>query len=238
MSQAVPVQNLSPSESSPPPNCEVLSTQFERVASDEIVFKSSSMGVSVESLRRLRIGWLASAEANTFPMWSPWKIHGIRIRVLTSGKKWSITGGHEGLFIPKGFNPRKPFMVCEGPTDTGTALDLGFSAIGKPSCRTGHDLILMLVRKFTTPFVTVCADNDEPKADGSRPGREGADQLMGMLAGCTQAVCIMPPDGIKDLRKWKQEGATRGDVAAEIRKYKKSLDCRRAANADHEQTAG
>lgn len=220
-----------------------MSIALERAAQPQIEAASAALGISAESLRRLRMGWMANASADTFPMRdeSTGKVIGIRIRVRESGKKWSITGGHEGLFIPTGFNPRRPFMVCEGPTDTGTALDLGFAAIGKPSCRVGNDRVLRLVQKWRPPFVIVCGDNDEPKADGSRPGLDGANQLMLMFVErypWLKAVCIIPPDGIKDLRQWRQAGATRDDVAAKIREYQVSADSRRVAHAHDDQSRG
>lgn len=62
---------------------------------------AQALGVSVESLQRLETVWLPARRAWGFPMRDDsGRIVGIRLRLL-SGKKLSIKGGREGLFIPK-----------------------------------------------------------------------------------------------------------------------------------------
>jgi hypothetical protein len=61
-----------------------------------------SLGVSVESLGRLAVGWLPSRRAWSFPMRdAAGTVVGIRLR-FPSGRKLSAKGGREGLFIPSG----------------------------------------------------------------------------------------------------------------------------------------
>ena len=115
------------------------------------------LGVSMESLTRLGVGW--DGRAFTFPMTGfNAQVVGIRRR-FPSGRKLSVRGGREGLFVPPGVGFRDPFLgddgtnfeplyVCEGPTDTAALLDLGFSALGRPSCRGGVGLVRNLAQGF------------------------------------------------------------------------------------------
>jgi len=66
------------------------------------------------------------------------KIIGIRRR-LPNGRKISLTSSKTGLFIPADLSPEGLLLICEGPTDTAAALDLGFAAIGRPNCNSCVD---------------------------------------------------------------------------------------------------
>ncbi len=174
---------------------------------------AQDMGLSVESLRRLDVGWSIDKNAWSFPMRdAAMEIRGFRMR-SKAGRKFAITGGREGLFIPRDFPDEQPtrLMICEGPTDTAALLDLGFAAIGRPSCLGGRDLILDLLKRrhqdgaAITQLVIV--------ADGDKPGQHGAAILAGVARLYCQVVHILtPPAGVKDARQWKQNGATAADV--------------------------
>jgi phage/plasmid primase-like uncharacterized protein len=100
---------------------------------------AAELGVSMNSLLRLSVGWSEDHDAWTFPMRNAnGKVVGIRLR-RPDGRKVSVTGGHEGLFIPRGRDlyPGEPLLIAEGPTDTAALLDLNFMAIGRPSCTGG-----------------------------------------------------------------------------------------------------
>jgi DNA primase len=136
---------------------------------------------------------------------------GIRLR-LPNGGKLSVRGGHEGLFVPNFLKPRGRLLVAEGPTDTAALLDLGFSAVGRPSCTGGVKLLVELVQQHRPGGVVIVADADAP-------GRRGAERLAAVLvAYCRKVRIIMPPDGVKDMRDWKRRGATTADVNAAIDK--------------------
>lgn len=178
------------------------------------------LGVSAESLSRLHVGWSERHRAFTFPMVdASCNFRGVRLRSI-DGHKWSVRGGREGLFVAEmsaGCNA--PFdgpgllLLCEGPTDTAALLDLGFSAIGRPSCTGGNAILLGLLLaddSFTPREVVVVADDDVP-------GQRGAWRLASMLVSYVPKVrVISPPTGIKDTRQWKREGATRADVLQAI----------------------
>ncbi|MEN6452085.1 MAG: hypothetical protein ABFC96_16465, partial [Thermoguttaceae bacterium] len=78
-----------------------------------------SLELSVVSLHRLRVGWSPRHCAWSFPMSdAAGKVLGIRLR-LASGKKLSIKGGREGLFVPENLDqPVGVLLVAEGPSDT------------------------------------------------------------------------------------------------------------------------
>lgn len=188
---------------------------------EELQDLAESLGLTVEGLTRLRVGWAADHRAWAFPMHGPdGRIRGIRLRTW-AGRKFSVTGGREGLFLPVGLTWRVGLLVPEGPTDTAALLDLGFEAVGRPSCNGGVRLLCDLVKRTRPPEVIVFADNDEPKGrpDGStwQPGQAGAEALASALRVYAPRVrVIAPPTGIKDARAWLQAGATREDVQGVI----------------------
>lgn len=164
---------------------------------------SKELGVSIESLHRLGIGH--DGQAWTFPMVDGGGfVVGIRRR-LPNGKRLSALGGHDGLFVPDKIigELTEQVMVCEGPTDTAAMLDLGFAAIGRPSCSGGVQLVCELCKGRN---VIIAADAD-------KPGRDGAATLASdLLAYCPLVKIITPPDGMKDARAWRQAGASATDV--------------------------
>ena len=171
----------------------------------------SNLGLSADSLARLGAAWSEQHRAWAFPMYdSACNIIGIRLR-SNDGKKWAITGSHAGLFIPDGALPEQLTMavVCEGPTDAAAVLDLGYYAIGRPSCSGGTEYLTRLLRGLD---VVIMGDNDKPKLrpDGTKwnPGREGATALASELAKVARAVKIIYPLKGKDVRQWRQAGCT------------------------------
>lgn len=171
---------------------------------------SNHLGVSAGSLRRLALGWHQVMQAWTFPMLDhACKPVGIRLRSL-GGSKSSLTGSCEGLFIPTGLTYKGPLLITEGPTDCAAMLDLGFEAIGRPSCVGGVDKCIALVRESHPANVVVVADADAP-------GQKGAETLASALLLVNKSVQIIcPPDGVKDARAWKRAGATREIIETAI----------------------
>src|SRR5690606_9675141 len=86
---------------------------------------AESLGLSIESLQRLGVGWAARHRAYTFPMRrGDGTICGIRLR-SPDGRKYSVRGSKQGLFIPDGIDATDRLLVAEGPTDTAAVLDWG-----------------------------------------------------------------------------------------------------------------
>jgi DNA primase len=133
--------------------------------------------------------------------------HVVEIRLrFPDGRKLAVTGGREGLFIPDGLDYSGPLILAEGPTDCAALLDLGFPALGRPSCSGSVRHCVELVRAHWPLDVVVIADGDPP-------GQRGAEVLASMLLAYAQTVrVIRPPDEIKDARAWKQAGATAADI--------------------------
>jgi hypothetical protein len=215
------------------PDFAKLAADFRQAVRPEALNKLAvALGVSVESLRRLGIGWAVRHRAWSFPMTgAAGDVLGIRLR-LPSGKKLSIKGGKEGLFVPEGSGAGGPLLVCEGPTDTAALLDLGFSAVGRPSCTGGVKLLVKLVREVKPSGVVIVADADAP-------GQRGAESLATVLVVyCSEVRIIAPPAGVKDAREWKRRGATAADVqaaidAARVRKLTVSTRIRGKAGRHH-----
>jgi hypothetical protein len=174
---------------------------------------AGSLGLSVESLMHLSIGWCAADRAWSFPMTdADGNVLGVRLR-RPNGFKFSVKGGKEGLFIPT-IVPAddSPLLVPEGPTDAAALLDLGYRNVAaRPSCAGGIKLLVELIRRRQPREVVVVSDGDEP-------GRRGAHNLASVLVPYAPAVrVILPPDGIKDARDWLRAGGTQRDVEEAIR---------------------
>ncbi len=172
---------------------------------------AASLGVSVDSLMSLRIGWSMASRAWSFPMTdASGKVLGIRLR-RAGGGKFAVRGGREGLFIPGGLleraAPMSRLLICEGPSDAAALLDMGFSdVVGRPSCTGGIKLMVELVKRRQRPDVVIVADADEP-------GRRGADNLASVLVAYVPSVRVVLPAGeLKDARDWLRAGGTRGEL--------------------------
>ena len=171
------------------------------VKSGELQQLAHDLGVTADSLHRLRIGW--DGESWTFPMMNAARaIVGIRRR-FPDGRKLAVKGGSEGVFIPQDLSDDDPLLIAAGPTDTVAMLDLDFAVIGRPSCTGGLRFIPELAKGRQVVIV----------ADADAPGQRGALSLASVLRlYCPTVRIITPPDGMKDARAWKRAGATRNDI--------------------------
>jgi len=163
-----------------------------QITSQQVNSLGQQLGVSTQSLKWLRIGW--DGEAYTFPMSNDFgKIIGIRRR-FPNGRKVSLTGSKMGLFVPSNVATDGLLLICEGPTDTAAALDLGFAAIGRPNCNSKIEMTAKAARGRTE--IVIVVDNDTQ-------GRAGAKKLADALVlHYPNVKVIYPPDGINDLRQW------------------------------------
>jgi hypothetical protein len=192
----------------PSVDCDRLAADFAAaVESGKLGEFATGLGLSTDSLIRLGIGWAEENNAWAFPMKRGQQIVGIRLRSWTGGK-WAVTGGREGLFIPNGLTFSEMLLIAEGPTDTAALLDMGFEAVGRPSCSGGAKLLVDLVRSRRVRNVVIVSDVDPHGA-----GQRGAESLAIALAPyCSSVRVISPPQGSKDAREWKRAGGTREDV--------------------------
>ena len=188
-----------------------LQRQYSRqITSQQVNDLSQQLGVSKQSLKRLRIGW--DGQAYTFAMSdSQGRIIGIRRR-FKSGHKVSVKGSKTGLFIPSGLPADGILLVCEGPTDTATALDLGFAAIGRPNCNSRIEMTADFARGHSE--IAIVTDND-------KVGQTGSKMLARILSlFCPSVKIVYPPGGTKDLRQWLKAGLSKEILQELIQKIK------------------
>ncbi len=169
---------------------------------------ATRLGVSLQSLDWLRLGWYAKSCAWAFPMaYGDGEVCGIRLR-KPSGRKLAIKGSKSGLFIPTnvpGDLRGQALYIAEGPSDTAALLDLGVAAIGRPDCQHGNDELQRLVQERRPAHVVIVADGDRPGQDGALAL---ANSLKHMPFGPATFAIVTPPDDFKDVRDWKQGGLT------------------------------
>lgn len=184
----------------PLPDAERMQAKFVRQAQDRLGLLAMSLGLSLESLRRLGCGWNGSAW--TFPMRNHRdEIVGFRTR-LENGRKLAIRGSRSGLFIPRGISRDGIVWIVEGPSDVAAMLDMELNAIGRPSCRGSEKEIQRWVRGHR---VVIVSDNDGA-------GIGGAESLERTLRGSVSSVeTILPPWGMKDSREVANHGGKRDD---------------------------
>lgn len=93
-----------------------------------------------------------------------------------------------------------PIVVVEGATDVAAALDIDLVAIGRPSNTGCLDKLTTLIAGRD---VIVLGEND------AGAGKEGMEKAFEVLQPYTkQIIKMLPPDGIKDLRQWVNQGLT------------------------------
>ena len=114
-----------------------------------------------------------------------------------------------GVFVPSAFyqNPSDTVAVTEGWTDTVTALEYGYNAIGRVNAWVGNEEVLMFVKTHPSiERVLIFADNDE---DGV--GLAGANECRDMLIDNDMMTrVVLTPR--KDLRQCKLDGLTLEDI--------------------------
>jgi DNA primase len=131
-------------------------------------------------------------------------ICGIRLRG-TDGGKWAVRGSRAGLFLPQGWHGGEHAVLVEGPTDAAACLDLGLAAIGRPSCLGCEETVIRLAQRWGVTRMTVVADNDGP-------GIQGARRLADALGAARMRWRLVTAGGLKDMREWLRNGATRQTV--------------------------
>lgn len=204
-----------------------LTSRYQRTVDATALDRFAALlGVSLNALAQLSVGWAADAwhpdtderGAWTWPMRDACgRVMGVRTRFL-SGAKRAIRGSREGLFIPTASatgasvppsmpDETAPLLIAEGLTDCAALLTLGFFAIGRPSCTGAVAATCEFARCLDAVVV----------ADADSPGERGARELAMRLAlFCPSVRIIAPPFGAKDIRAALNAGATRADILAAI----------------------
>lgn len=186
-----------------------------RIQTSQIDALARMLGVSPDSLRRLRIGWSGRHRAFSFPMVDgEGLIVGIRLR-NTEGRKWAVTGSHAGIFVPRDLTGEGPLFVVEGPTDCAAMLTLGFDVIGRPSDTAGTEIIATFIQRQPR-HVVIALERNRPCSTADINARRGAETLRDRIRTTALSVTVMQPPA-KDVRDWLIQGADQQAVMTECR---------------------
>jgi len=148
----------------------------------------------------LSSGW--NGEAVTIPMYNNnYDITGFQ-QVFHNGDKKFMHGSKPGLFITETIldcGLGNTVVITEGVSDTQTATDMGFCALGRSSCNQGIDILLQMLDHGID--IIIIPDNDAP-------GLAGGKALAQTLVDHDFKVhMLVPPITGGDLTDWvKQDG--------------------------------
>lgn len=180
------------------------------------------LGITSSTLALFGMGWDKELEMWAFPMRNETgQIIGIQKRA-NNGFKYCHPGSTPGLFIPDMLIPKHDLIVvCEGMSDTATAIDLGFGAIGKYNYSVGNDMIPKLIQNMRgvhmerIGLVVIVADPDEN-------GRRGAEDLRQNVREIGIDAIVICPSRSKDFRESVKKGLTKkqfsGIIYTEVKK--------------------
>ncbi len=187
----------------------------DRITDDLRRLLSKELGVTPESLKRLEVGY--DGANYSFPMRdADMRVIGLKLRA-PNGSKFCVTGSQLGIYWPVKVESagRELLVICEGESDCAALLDMGFQAIGRPSCSAGVEII----KKFLSGCrrdVLLIADCDEAKTrpDGSKfyPGQEGSERLAKEIDKLCRSLKIITIPGAKDVRRFYQDGGTKAAI--------------------------
>jgi hypothetical protein len=166
---------------------------------DSITAFATGLGLSAPSLTALDAAYAQPHTAWAFPMRDG---HGniVGIRLRNEHGKFAVRGSKQGIFIAK-VPPQPTLFVCEGPTDTAAAVELGLFAVGRPNCCCGGTDIKIFARRQQCRRVVMISDNDKPGLDGAR--KVGAEIKLPFAV-------VVPP--AKDLREFVCLGGTKNMI--------------------------
>lgn len=201
----VPAAVIKPEESAPKIDFEQLVRHRCEQAEPHIHDLACKLSVGVEVLRSLQVGYNGFDQTFTFPERDgTGKVIGI-LRRYSDGRKRRITGSKNGLCLADAWdNGCGPVLLVEGPTDTAALMNLGCSAIGRPSNRGGEVHLATLLSEFPEERPIIVLGDSDQKASGLWPGQEGAIHTASGLAKRLEREIFwaLPPDQVKDAREW------------------------------------
>ena len=149
--------------------------------------QASLLGVSVESLYAFFTRYDSDKAVLAFPMFDAVSYPvGVRFR-RADGRKWALKGSHEGVFVERDYDPHKPSIICEGPSNSVAMWTMGFrNIIGRPNCSGAIEITTqLLLRGDRRQPVLIVADPDEPGIVGAV---ELANELLNPVAVVTGAT--------------------------------------------------
>jgi hypothetical protein len=161
------------------------------------------LGVTLDSLQALRVGWREKDSAWTFPEFDGrGNIIGI-LRRYRDGRKKVMAGSQRGLYLPTGWHALEGTLYLpEGPTDVAALITHGLRAVGRPACTGGVQHLRDLLTGMDVEVLVV--GEIDAKEDGKWPGRDGARAVAAALARDLgrRVRWTMPPAGFKDVREY------------------------------------
>lgn len=214
--------HVSWSPTQPPPidATSIMQRYWDAMAESDYQSCANELGVSVDALLALSTGRADQYCEGTYawPMRNEHdQIIGVRLR-NREGHKWSVYGSKTGLFYGS-IKADEVIYVCEGPTDAAALISLGKTAIGKPSCSGGNNMLLAMIRRIKPPMVVIVADMDAKSGrcdfcddefcQHCRPGQFGAEKTARTLAPLGVPIKIIEPVDAKDIRQWYKQGGTK-----------------------------
>lgn len=105
-----------------------------------------------------------------------------------------------------------PIIIVEGASDVLAAMSLGFVAIGRPNDKGGMELLTQM--PLHGKSIWIIGEND------AGAGREGMELTFATVSKLTNKVIrALPPEGIKDLRKWLHQGLTQTALFEYMEQY-------------------
>ena len=147
-------------------------------------------GLSLDSLVAMQARYDPHKACLAFPMFDArQRPTGCRFR-RSDGRKFSLKGGREGIFISQPFRFDRTIWIAEGPTDAAALIEIGFTnVLGRPSCSGGVSIIGALLANCRDTQVIVVADPDEP-------GIHGAGDLIRSIPN--PAIALTGPSDIRE----------------------------------------
>ena len=141
---------------------------------------------------------------------------------IQEGADKPMTIGYLHILDPKRNSPRikggiigysdKPILITEGASDTIAAADMGFVAIGRANYAVGDEDALITLIKGRD--VVIIGDRDKE----TKVGEKGMESVFAVLRPvCKSVVKLLPPEGIKDLREWFNQGLTQDQLIEYIK---------------------
>jgi hypothetical protein len=173
---------------------------------------SDELNIPVDELRdKWRLGW--DGDAYTIPSYDGAKqMNGIMRRYPDGHKVWA-SRSRNGLFLPKLKSWEGNLFINEGWTDAAVMVNMGFRAIGRANCQTGLAYIKnLLYLNRGIGQVTIVGDNNPDNVHGN-VGQRGMNRLAKDLYGGSYFLAVTEvPEKFKDMRQWRDGGATKEDV--------------------------
>ncbi len=108
-----------------------------------------------------------------------------------------------------------PILIVEGASDVLAAMDLGFVAIGRPSAKGGMEELKQM--PIAGKEIWIIGERD------AGVGKAGMEKtLLNLEFLSDKILCVMPPEGVKDLRQWVHSGLTQESLTTYVKEHGQS----------------